>query len=38
MRPEEVCFLAASFGEKVAGALMLLSVGRFGPHDRTNIK
>jgi hypothetical protein len=38
MTPKEFCFLAASHVEKVAGALMLLSVGMFGPQDRTNKK
>ncbi len=38
MTPEEFCFLTASHVEKVAGTLMLLSVGMFGPQDRTNKK
>lgn len=36
LAPEEFCFLTASPVEKVTGALMLLSVGMFGPQDRTN--
>ena len=38
MTPEECCLLTASPVEKVAGALMLLSVGMFGQQDRTNKK
>ena len=36
LAPEEFCFLTASPVEKVTGALMLLSIGMFGPQDRMN--
>ncbi len=38
MTSEECCFLTASPVEKVAGTLMLLSVGMFSQQDRMNKK